>query len=132
MPSTSISSITRMNSSIKDLFTILYDLSPLELELLFSLIARKQPVSVEILAKELDRDKTTVFRSLQKMVGLRICEKETKSLKDGGWFHAYRAIDVASFKQETEKRVREIKDSFDRLLKKFEQELDNTISSVYG
>ena len=121
-----------MNSSIKDLFTILYDLSPLELELLFSLIARKEPVSVEILAKELDRDKTTVFRSLQKMVNLRICEKETKTLKDGGWFHVYKAIDVAAFKQETEKRVKEIKESFDRLLKKFEQDLDNTISSVYG
>lgn len=132
MPAGSISSITRMNSSIKDLFTLLYDLSPLELELLFTLIARKGPLSLEVLSKEVDRDKTTVFRSLQKMVNLRICEKETKTLKEGGWYHVYKAIDVAAFKMETEKRVKEIKESFDRLLRKFEDELDKTISSVYG
>jgi predicted transcriptional regulator len=120
-----------MNSSIRDLFTILYDLSPLELELLFILISKNKPVALETLAKELDRDKTTVFRSLQKMVNLRICEKETKTLKEGGWYHVYKAIDVAAFKMETEKRVKEIKESFDRLLKRFESELDKSISSAY-
>jgi predicted transcriptional regulator len=131
MPASSVSSITRMNSSIRDLFTILYDLSPLELELLFILISKNKPVALESLAKELDRDKTTVFRSLQKMVNLRICEKETKTLKEGGWYHVYKAIDVAAFKMETEKRVKEIKESFDRLLKRFESELDKSISSAY-
>ncbi|HEX9320366.1 MAG TPA: helix-turn-helix domain-containing protein [Nitrososphaeraceae archaeon] len=131
MPASSVSSITRMNSSIRDLFTILYDLSPLELELLFILISKNKPVALETLAKELDRDKTTVFRSLQKMVNLRICEKETKTLKEGGWYHVYKAIDVAAFKMETEKRVKEIKESFDRLLKRFESELDKSISSAY-
>jgi predicted transcriptional regulator len=131
VPASSVSSITRMNSSIRDLFTILYDLSPLELELLFILISKNKPVALESLAKELDRDKTTVFRSLQKMVNLRICEKETKTLKEGGWYHVYKAIDVAAFKMETEKRVKEIKESFDRLLKRFESELDKSISSAY-
>jgi predicted transcriptional regulator len=131
VPASSVSSITRMNSSIRDLLTILYDLSPLELELLFILISKNKPVALETLAKELDRDKTTVFRSLQKMVNLRICEKETKTLKEGGWYHVYKAIDVAAFKMETEKRVKEIKESFDRLLKRFESELDKSISSAY-
>jgi predicted transcriptional regulator len=131
MPASSVSSITRMNSTIRDLFTILYDLSPLELELLFILIAKNKPIALEPLANELDRDKTTVFRSLQKMVNLRICEKETKSLREGGWYHVYKAIDVAAFKMETEKRVKEIKESFDRLLKRFESELDKSISSAY-
>lgn len=131
VPASSVSSITRMNSSIRDLFTILYDLSPLELELLFILISKNKPVALETLAQELDRDKTTVFRSLQKMVNLRICEKETKTLKEGGWYHVYKAIDVAAFKMETEKRVKEIKESFDRLLKRFESELDKSISSAY-
>jgi predicted transcriptional regulator len=131
MPASSVSSITRMNSSIRDLFTILYDLSPLELELLFILIAKNKPIALETLAKDLDRDKTTVFRSLQKMVNLRICEKETKTLKEGGWYHVYKSIDVAAFKMETEKRVKEIKESFDRLMKRFESELDKIISSAY-
>ena len=121
-----------MNASLKDLIMSLYDLSPLEFDLLFALIARKKATPLDILSKEVDRDKTTVFRCLQKLVNLRICEKDTMTLKEGGWYHVYTAIDIAAFKMETEKRVNEIKESFDSLLKKFEADLSKTLNPVYG
>jgi predicted transcriptional regulator len=120
-----------MNASLKDLIMSLYDLTPLEFDLLFVLIARKKATPLDVLAKEVDRDKTTVFRCLQKLVNLRVCEKETKTLKEGGWYHVYTAIDIAAFKMETEKRVKEIKESFDSLLRKFESDLDKTLISIY-
>jgi predicted transcriptional regulator len=120
-----------MNSTVKDLFIYLYDLSPLELDLLFILIKNKKSMTLEELATSVDRDKSTVFRSLQKLVGLGICTKETKTLKEGGYYHAYSGIDIESFKMETEKRVKELEDSFHRLLKKFEEDLGKAISSFY-
>jgi predicted transcriptional regulator len=131
LPTASIASITRMNATIEDLIMSLYDLSPLEFDMLFALIARKKATSLDVLSKEVNRDKTTVFRCLQKLVNLRICEKETKTLKEGGWYHVYSAIDVAAFKMETEKRVKEIKESFDGLLSKFEADLIKTLNSMY-
>jgi predicted transcriptional regulator len=131
LPTASIASITRMNATLKDLIMSLYDLSPLEFDLLFALIARKKATPLDVLSKEVNRDKTTVFRCLQKLVNLRICEKETKTLKEGGWYHVYSAIDVAAFKMETEKRVKEIKESFDGLLSKFEADLNKTLNSIY-
>src|SRR6476620_3306423 len=95
LASTPIASITRMNASLKDLIMSLYDLTPLEFDLLFALIARKKPTSLDVLSKQVNRDKTTVFRYLQKLVNLRICEKDTKTLKEGGWYHVYTAIDVS-------------------------------------
>jgi len=131
MPASPIKTITRMNSTVKDLFIYMYDLSPLELDLLFILIKNKKSMTLEELAKKVDRDKSTVFRSLQKLVDLGICNKETKTLKEGGYYHAYSGIDIESFKLETEKRVKELEDSFHRLLKKFEEDLGNAISSFY-
>ena len=84
MPSTPpLSTLTRMNSTIRDLFIYLYDLSPLDLHLLFILIKHKKPMTLEELSTIADRDKSTTFRSLQKLVGLGICIKETKTLKEG-------------------------------------------------
>lgn len=120
-----------MNSTIKDLFIYLYDLSPLELDLVFILMKNKTPMTLEELAKEVDRDKSTVFRALQKLVGLGICNKETKTLKEGGYYHAYSAIDIESFKIETEKRVKELEDSFHRLLRKFEEDMVRAVSTFY-
>ena len=126
-----LSTLTRMNSTVKDLFIYIYDLSPLELDLLFLLIKRKKPATLEEIAKAADRDKSTIFRSLQKLVALGIIIKETKTIKEGGYYHVYTAIDVKTFKLETEKRVKELEDSFHRILKKFEDSLQEIVTTVY-
>jgi hypothetical protein len=41
LPTSQIKTITRVNSTVKDLFIYLYDLSPLELDLLFILIKKE-------------------------------------------------------------------------------------------
>ena len=61
LASTSIVSITRMNASLKDLIMSLYDLTPLEFDLLFGLIAQEKATLLDVLSREVDRDKTTVY-----------------------------------------------------------------------
>ena len=121
-----------INSTIKDLFIYLYDLSPLDLDLLIIMIQNKKPMTLEQLARKVDRDKSTTFRSLKKLVSLSICMKETKSIKEGGYYHLYSAVDVETFRMETEKRVKEIEQSFHRILKKFEEELEKMIVNYYS
>ena len=133
MPSTPpLSSITRMNSTIRDLFIYLYDLSPLELDILFLLIKNKKPMTLDQISTIADRDKSNIFRSLQKLVGLGICMKETKTIREGGYYHLYSAIDTKSFKIQTQKKVNELEQSFHRLLRKFENGLEEVVASVYS
>jgi predicted transcriptional regulator len=125
MPGSPISTITRLNSTAKDLFIYLYDLSPLDADLFFMLMKNKKPMILEELAKKTNRDKSNVFRSVQKLVNSGICIKETRTLKDGGYYHVYSAVDTKTFKMETEKRVKELQTSFDRILRKFEHDIEN-------
>ena len=134
MPSASsipISTLTRMNSTLKDLFLYIYDLSTLETDLLITLVKGRKTMTLEQLAKQADRDKSTVFRSLQKLVTLGIISKETRTLKEGGYSHIYRAIPIEMFKLETEKRVKELEASLSRLMKKFENDLERMAASFY-
>ena len=135
MPSIpSVNTLTRMNATVKDLFIQLYDLSPPELDILFMLIGREkeEPMTLDEVSKEMDRDRSTTFRSLQKLVTLGLLVKETKTIKDGGYFHVYSAVDRETFKRETERRVKELQKSLDRLLKKFESDMQQAISSMYA
>jgi predicted transcriptional regulator len=122
-----------MNATVKDLFIQLYDLSPLDLDILFMLISKKdhEPMTLDDVSKEADRDRSTTFRSLQKLVSLGLCVKETKTIKDGGYFHVYSVVDMETFKKETERKVKDLQKSLDRLLKKFEGEMQTAISSMY-
>jgi predicted transcriptional regulator len=131
VPASPIKTLTRMNSTIKDLFIYLYDLSSLDLDLLLIMVKNKQPLALDELSKKVDRDKSTVFRSLQKLVGLGICMKETRTVKEGGYYHLYSAIDMEAFRAETEKRVKELEQSIHRLLRKFEEDMDKAIASIY-
>jgi predicted transcriptional regulator len=102
----------------------------LDLEILLFLIKINPEFNtLEDLSEKADRDKSTVFRSLQKLVNQRIVSKETRTLKERGYYHVYASMDKESFKIETEKRVTEIKRSLDRLLKNFEVDLDTALQS---
>ncbi|MDQ3966952.1 MAG: hypothetical protein M3275_00985 [Thermoproteota archaeon] len=135
MPSIpSVNSLTRMNATVKDLFIILYDLSPLDLDILFMLISKKgngAMMTLDEVSKEVDRDRSTTFRSMQKLVGLGLIIKETKTIKEGGYYHVYSIVDMETFKKETERRVRDLQKSLERLLKKFEGDMQQAISSIY-
>jgi predicted transcriptional regulator len=122
-----------MNATVKDLFIQLYDLSPLELDILFMLISKKngEPMTLDQISKEADRDRSTTFRSLQKLVGLGLCIKDTKTIKEGGYYHVYSVVDMKTFKMETERKVRDLQKSLERLLKKFESDMQQAISSMY-
>ena len=123
-----------MNATVKDLFIQVYDLSPPELDILFMLISREkeEPMTLDEVAKAMDRDRSTTFRSLQKLVSLGLLVKETKTIKDGGYFHVYSAVDRETFKRETERKVKDLQKSLDRLLKKFESDMQQAISSMYA
>jgi len=87
-----VSTITRMSSTLKDLFIYIYDLSPLDMDVLIILVrnnsnlgsgvgrtskkstaaATNPTMTLEEISKDANRDKTSVFRSLQKLVNLGI------------------------------------------------------------
>jgi predicted transcriptional regulator len=127
----SVLSITRVNSTVKDLIAFLYDLSSLDLEILLFLI-RINPASstLEDLSKNVDKDKSTLSRSLQKLTNQRIVSKEIRALKGRGYYHVYASIDRDSFKIETQKRMTDLRKSLDRLLKNFEVDLDTTFQEL--
>jgi len=132
-----VSTLTRMSSTLKDLFIYIYDLSPLDMDVLVILVkntsskANKKSLTLEGISKDANRDKTSVFRSLQKLVNLGICNKEAKTQKGGGLYHVYSAIDIQIFKMETEKKVKELEASFRRILRQFEKDMDNMVKAFY-
>jgi predicted transcriptional regulator len=127
--SSPLSSITRLNATVKDLLIYLFDLAPLEIDLLFTLMKARKSLTVDDLAKKLSRDRTTIFRSVQKLVSVGICAKDTKTLKDGGYYHIYSAVDKETFKLAVEMKIKEVQQSFDRILKKYEEDIGKLLES---
>jgi predicted transcriptional regulator len=130
MPGLSTNTITNTSSTVRELLIYLYDLSPLDVDVFFILMKSNKPMKLEDLIKKIQRDKTNIFRSLQRLVSLGLCIKEVRTLQNGGYYHIYTTIDVKACKAEAQKRVNELQASLFRILRKFENEIEKIMESM--
>jgi predicted transcriptional regulator len=126
MHTSSVSILTHLDSSCEDLLTCLYNLSSSDLNLLRILLKYKtqeEGFTLESLAKQTNKDKGTVFRSLQKLVVLDFCSKQAKIIKRGGYYHVYKAVDINRIEKSVDYRIKEVQDSLNRIRKKFREDI---------
>jgi predicted transcriptional regulator len=115
--------LTARNATCKDLLSCLYDLSSTDTRLLALLLREGKPKTLDELAGSMERDRGTVFRSLQRLVSLGFCTKQTVNLKEGGYKHLYNTVGVEKIEENAEQRIKEIQSSLKRLMGKFHQDI---------
>jgi predicted transcriptional regulator len=108
--------------SCTDLLRCMYNLSDMDMEALRLLLAGG-PFKAEDLAERLGRDRSTVYRSLQKMVSCQVISKETRSLERGGYYHVYAAVPREVLKERLEHCIHEWHSRVTKLLDRFEEDL---------
>ena len=118
----SLQILTRRNASCDDLLCAVYNMNPVDLEIFYNL-AGGVTASLDELATKVKRDRSTVHRSLQKLVSNQLCYKETRTLKDGGYYHAYGTTEITKIREQAESRVAEITSSLQRMLRNFESDV---------
>jgi predicted transcriptional regulator len=57
------------------------------------------------LALKLKKERSTVYRSLQKLTCCGICIKKTETLKQGGYYHTYECSDITEIRKNAEKCI---------------------------
>ncbi len=118
----SLQVLTKKNASCNDLLCAVYNLNPVDLEI-FYILAGGSSSSLDELSAKMKRDRSTVHRSLQKLVSNQLCYKETRTIRDGGYYHVYSAMEIAKIKAQAEIRVEEITASLGRMLRNFESDI---------
>ena len=91
-------------SSCQDLMRCAYNLSDFELEV-YKRMFQTGPVRADDLAKLLGKERSTVYRALQKMMSCGMCYRETRVLERGGYYHVYAAIGRTELKRMLEQCV---------------------------
>ena len=88
-------------NSCQDLVQCAYSLNDFEVEV-YDRLLETGPVFANDLADEMGRDRSTVYRALQKMLSCGLVLRATRSIARGGYFHVYRAITRQELKEKLE------------------------------
>ena len=93
--------IKEMKSSIKcdDAIKCVFNLNSLDLKV-YKKLKQLGPIRANELANHLNRERSTVYRSLQKLSKCGVCQKTTKTLDQGGYFHEYSCNSIIDIQKE--------------------------------
>ncbi len=100
------------NICCNDVIQCVFDLNDLDINTYKKLKEKKELQATE-LADILKKERSTVYRSLQRLVCCGLCNKETKTLEKGGYFHVYSPIT----KKETKKKINKCIDDWYKKMK---------------
>ncbi len=125
----SINLLTKKGASCTDLLTCLYNLKPADLEVLLA-VAKNENATLDQIAKIVQKDRSSVHRCLSKLVSINLVNKQSKSLKGGGYYHTYAMLDPATIKKHAIERVKEITESLETLVDSFELDLQKHLKEA--
>ncbi len=90
------------DASCKDIVKCLYRLSDFELGI-YKKLVKQGPLRADDLAPVVKRDRSTVYRALQKLVSSGLAFRDTKSIARGGYYHEYTAVSPDALKAKLHK-----------------------------
>ena len=92
---------TPTNLNCKDVLQCVFNLNTLDLTILQHLQTHGE-LRADKLAHYLNKERSTVYRSLQKLTKCSLCTKHTKTIPKGGYYHTYSCNDTQKIKHELE------------------------------
>ncbi len=115
----SINLLARKSASCADLLTCLYNLKPADIETLLA-VAKNPGATLDEIARIVQKDRSSVHRILSKLVSINLLNKQSKSLKGGGYYHTYTIVEPSLIKNHAKQQVEEIIKSLETLIDHFE------------
>jgi len=79
-----------------DLLECLYELNDLDRQIYGHLSGADEPLTVDELAEAVERERSTVYRSVQRLLQFGLVKKEQENYDRGGYYHVYRVTDPDS------------------------------------
>ena len=93
-------------SDCKDIVQCAFSLNDFEVDV-YRAASMSGPVRADELADAMGKDRSTVYRALQKLMSCGMVHRETKSLEKGGYYHMYEAINKDILRSKLEQCVDE-------------------------
>ena len=84
-------------ATCRDIVKCMYKLSDFELAI-YKKLVKQGPLRADDLAPILKRDRSTVYRALQKLVAAGLAFRDTKTIARGGYYHVYVAVEPSQLK----------------------------------
>jgi predicted transcriptional regulator len=112
-----------------------HGLKQLDKEVFQTLVETDEPLTVDEIADVVDRERSTAYRAVQRLLQAGFIQKEQVNYDQGGYYHVFKPIDPSKIANDMQRLLNDWYAKMGQLIQEFEtkyEEQDASAQSVEG
>ncbi|RQH02282.1 MULTISPECIES: helix-turn-helix domain-containing protein [Natrialbaceae] len=107
------------------LLECLHGLKPLDRDCYRVMVESNDPLTIDEVAHRIDRERSTAYRSIQRLLGRGLLEKEQINYDQGGYYHVYSPTDPEQIATGMRRQLNDWYAKMGQLVQEFEDKYDS-------
>ena len=119
-----MSEYLRQDMQCEGLLECIHGLKELDKEIFRVLTERSEPLTVDEVAEAVDRERSTAYRSIQRLVQSGFVQKEQVNYEQGGYYHVFRPTDADEVADDMQRMLNDWYAKMGQLIGEFRKKYD--------
>ncbi|EMA21504.1 helix-turn-helix domain-containing protein [Haloarcula marismortui] len=126
----SMSEQLRRDMQCEGLLECFHGLKELDKECFRALVEAEDPLTVDELADAVDRERSTAYRAVQRLLQTGFIEKDQINYDQGGYYHVYSPTDPSQIADEMQRMLNDWYAKMGQLIQEFENKYEQSESTA--
>ncbi len=119
-----MSEYLKQDMRCEGLLECIHGLKELDKEIFRVLTERGEPMTVDEIAEAVDRERSTAYRSIQRLVQSGFVQKEQVNYEQGGYYHVFRPTDADEIADDMQRMLNDWYAKMGQLIGEFRDKYD--------
>ncbi|MEF8788529.1 MAG: helix-turn-helix domain-containing protein [Haloarculaceae archaeon] len=120
----SMSEYLQQDMECEGLLECVHGLKELDKECFGVVVSAEQPLTVDEVAERVERERSTAYRSIQRLLQAGFIQKEQVNYDQGGYYHVYRPADPDRVADEMQRMLNDWYAKMGQLIGEFREKYD--------
>ncbi|WP_336136112.1 helix-turn-helix domain-containing protein [Natronomonas amylolytica] len=107
-----------------------HGLKQLDKEIFQQLVKTEEPLTIDEIAEKVDRERSTAYRAVQRLLQAGFIQKEQVNYDQGGYYHVYKPTDPAKIADDMQRLLNDWYAKMGQLIQEFEAKYDEQDASA--
>ncbi|MCU4925926.1 BlaI/MecI/CopY family transcriptional regulator [Halobacteria archaeon AArc-dxtr1] len=125
---TSMAEQLQQDMECEGLLECIHGLKQLDKECFRAMVESDESLTIDEVAERVDRERSTAYRSIQRLLQAGFIQKEQVNYDQGGYYHVYYPTDPAQIATDMQRRLNDWYAKMGQLIQEFEDKYDHVDS----
>ena len=126
----SMSEMLRQDMTCEGLLECFHGTKELDKEVFGLLVEAGEPLTVDDIAERIDRERSTAYRAVQRLMQAGFVQKEQINYDQGGYYHVYRTTDPDKIADDMQRMLNDWYAQMGQLIGEFREKYDTQVDQV--